>query len=184
MFEETNQAEISAEETTSAEEGLLPYSLFEQEEEKPQEITVKYNGEERKITLDEAKTYAQKGMNYDRIYAQRQDAHQVLDLLASQKGMSRDELIATSRGGEISNLRWEKLLSAYPDIDAAKLPKEVFLSIENGLTPIEAYQKHLIEKLSAELSSRESESRAVGSLQGNCDAEYDAFLEGFFGSKY
>ncbi len=39
-------------------------------------LTVKYNGEEKKLTYEEAVAYAQKGMNYDKIYQRLRDYEQ------------------------------------------------------------------------------------------------------------
>lgn len=54
------------------------------EEETPTAyLKVKYNGEDKDLTEDEARTYAQKGMNYDRFYSP-------LEKLAKMNGMSVD----------------------------------------------------------------------------------------------
>jgi len=52
----------------------------------PFELKVKYNGEEKSLTEDEARTFAQKGMNYDRIY-------EPLERLARMNGMQVGEYI-------------------------------------------------------------------------------------------
>ena len=195
MFEETNQTEIPVEDTNLQEPMLLPYSLFDREEEEAQEkepspegITVKYNGEMRSLTPDEAKTYAQKGMNYDRIFTQREDAHRALDVIAAQRGVSRNELLAGIKGEKIPDIRWRNLLREYPDLDVKSIPEKVYLQIGKGLTPIEAYQKHLIEELNLKLSAKskneENRSRAVGSMASDGKGQYDAFLEGFLGERY
>lgn len=188
MFEDTNQAENFAEDTNQQEEGLLPFSLFEHEEEQQDEFTVKYNGEEKKLTLSEAKTLAQKGMNYDHVLSQREDAHRALDALATREGLTRAELISKIGGEDINKLRWNNLLKAYPDLQVEKIPREVFLQINDGISPLEAYQSHLISELNQKLATKEqarvNSERAIGSLQSDGDGYRDSFLEGFYGAKY
>ena len=103
MFDETNNTE---------EQGIeLPEKLFEsetpedaatnhgsEENETGDTIKIKYNGEERSITLDEAKTLAQKGMNYDHVVSERDTKYQrelqFLDKVAARQGMTRAQYIA------------------------------------------------------------------------------------------
>ncbi len=187
MFEDTNQTETLAEDTNLQEErGLLPFNLFEQDEEET--ITVKFNGEEKTLTRADARALAQKGMNYDHIYAQREDAHHILDGLAGKEGLSRDEFISRCKGEDLTALRWSRLLDKFPDLAVADIPHSVFLAVGQGENPIEAYQNHLIEELKLQLghekSLAENSQKAIGSLKGAGKAESDDFLEGFFGKKY
>ncbi|MBR5272405.1 MAG: hypothetical protein IKU25_03300 [Clostridia bacterium] len=181
MFEDTNQTEIIVENTTDDEAGLLPYSLFESEEVK---IPIKFNGEEMEISLNDAKTLAQKGLNYDHVLSQREAAHRVLDAIAESEGKTRGELIAEREGGEIGAIRWEALLREFPDLDADAIPQEVFIAVDEGKTPIEAYQRHLINELRVKLSEKAAEERNIGSLRSDGEGMQDAFLEGFFGKRY
>jgi len=83
------------EDTTETEEQT---SLFE--------LKVKYNGEEQTLNEEDARTYAQKGMNYDRIY-------EPLERLARMNGMSvgdylnqlNDTQIEFEVNKEVDNLR-------------------------------------------------------------------------------
>lgn len=183
MFEDTNQTEITVENTTDGEVGLLPYSLFGEEPESVK-IPVKFNGEEMEITLQEARTLAQKGLNYDHVLKQREDAHKVLDAIAEREGKTRAELIAEGEGSDLGTLRWEALLREFPDLDVDAIPRDVFASIEDGLTPIEAYQKHLINEMRTQLSTKNAGEMSVGSLRSDGEGVQDAFLDGFFGKKY
>jgi hypothetical protein len=59
-------------------------------------MTVKYNGEEQGLSQDEAITYAQKGMNYDKVYGQleqlRNDpVRRVFEEQAQRAGLSLNE---------------------------------------------------------------------------------------------
>ncbi len=98
MFDETNR--------TEEQELTLPDNLFDdgatednsvsnQDAEKRETIRIKYNGEERDITLDEARVLAQKGMNYDHVVAERDTKYQreleFLDKVAGERGMTRAE---------------------------------------------------------------------------------------------
>ena len=98
MFDETNK--------TEEQELALPDNLFDNEAseedsasnrdtEEKDTIRIKYNGEERDITLDEARVLAQKGMNYDHVVAERDTKYrrelEFLDKVAGEKGMTRAE---------------------------------------------------------------------------------------------
>ena len=184
MFEETNQTALAPEETSLLQEGILPFNLFDEAEEEEEKITVKYNGEERDITVDEAKNLAQKGMNYDHIFSERESAHRALDALAAREGLSRAQLIKRASGEDLHDLLWRGLVEKYPELSAEDIPDAVFHSVAKGMRPIEAYQEHLIAKLRQELSSKESGRKTIGSLSGVGDEVRDEFLEGFLGEKY
>ncbi len=122
MFEETNQTleqempeDIFGEEVSEPEEkpteenGTEPGSG--EGETKPeaesegskttsegvQKLTIKYNGKEQEITLEEAQALAQKGMNYDHVVAERDSRYKreldVLDKYASMSGMTREQYV-------------------------------------------------------------------------------------------
>ncbi len=101
MFDETNK--------TEEQEIELPEKLFESDdisegetfdgnhtvEEEAETLTIKYNGEEKRITLDEARILAQKGMNYDHVVAERDTKYKreldFLDRVAEREGLTRTE---------------------------------------------------------------------------------------------
>lgn len=62
-----NETALDSEETETTEESANE-TVEETTVENPFELRVKFNGEERTLTEDEARTLAQKGMNYDRFY--------------------------------------------------------------------------------------------------------------------
>lgn len=81
---------FSEEETTESEqneagdEGATNETV---EEDAPKSfLKVKYNGEDKDLTEDEARTYSQKGMNYDKIY-------EPLERLARMNGMNVGEYL-------------------------------------------------------------------------------------------
>ncbi len=119
MFDETNRAE--------EQELSLPENLFGDEElseteeqncdegeengnegettasepesnENPQTLKIKYNGVEREISLDEARTLAQKGMNYDHVVQERDTRYKreldALDKIAREHDMNRNEYVS------------------------------------------------------------------------------------------
>ncbi len=129
MFEQTNQTEEMNEslENMTFEEDLLQengaenetdelFSLFgpdeeamdqedpddlfrEEPEQKEPAYTVKYNGQEMKLPLSKLIENAQKGMNYDKVVAQRDQLKaskefELLDEFAKEAGMSRGDYIA------------------------------------------------------------------------------------------
>ncbi len=64
-------------------------------------IRVKYNGEERDISLDEARTLAQKGLNYDHVVEERDRNRSAFDFLmerAKADGITVEQLIERERG--------------------------------------------------------------------------------------
>lgn len=162
---------------------LLPFDLFEGEE-----LDVKYNGEEQKLTRDQVRTLAQKGMNYDKILKDRDQLAAVMDTLAAAEGVTRSEFITKNSGGDLDSLRWKALLGKYPDLDSDCIPKEVYLAVSEGKSPIEAYQDRLIEDLTLRLKAgenlRENMEKAAGSLFSAGESPKDDFLQGFLGKKY
>ena len=82
--EDDNLFEDFESDSTPVEEEKSNEEVETVEEETPKSyLRVKYNGEEKDLTEDEARTYAQKGMNYDRFY-------EPLEKLARMNEMSVD----------------------------------------------------------------------------------------------
>ena len=67
-----------------------------------QTLTIKYNGEEREISLDEARILAQKGMNYDHVLQERDTRYKreldALDTIAGRNNMTRNEYVSLIEG--------------------------------------------------------------------------------------
>lgn len=114
MFDETNK--------TEEQELEFPENLFGDDEpetdetddggnhtadteEKSETLRIKYNGEERDITLNEARVLAQKGMNYDHVLAERDTRYKreldFLDKVAAERGMTREQYIASNEGSPV-----------------------------------------------------------------------------------
>jgi hypothetical protein len=64
-------------------------------------IRIKYNGEERELSLEEARTLAQKGLNYDHVVEERDRNRSAFDFLmenAKKDGITVEELIKREKG--------------------------------------------------------------------------------------
>ena len=70
-----------ATETAETEETTEVSEEPDEKVEEPYGLKIKFNGEERTLTEDEARTFAQKGMNYDRFY-------EPIERLARMNGMT------------------------------------------------------------------------------------------------
>ena len=180
MFDETNK--------TEEQEIELPEKLFESDdiseeetfdgnhtvEEEAETLTIKYNGEERRITLDEAKILAQKGMNYDHVVSERDTKYKreldFLDRVAEKEGLTRAEYMARSEQKENKTenpteysgreraavqLRritdslgvtgpWSALFKKYPTLSRSEAYGTLSENVSRGMTPIEAYQEKLL----------------------------------------
>lgn len=76
-------------------------------------LRVKYNGEERDLSLDEARTLAQKGLNYDHVAQERDRNRNAFDFLmerAKVEGITVEQLIERERG-QAENQRLEAKIS-------------------------------------------------------------------------
>ena len=106
MFEQTNQTEeMQMDDAQEFEKGFEPQEDEGEISEDTQEIMqeafaldVKYNGVEQKLSQDEARTYAQKGMNYDHVMdelTRLRNAPEVaiVNDLARKAGMSKEEFL-------------------------------------------------------------------------------------------
>lgn len=113
MFDETNK--------TEEQEIELPEKLFESDDiseeetfdgdhtvgEEAETLTIKYNGEEKHITLDEARILAQKGMNYDHVVAERDTKYKreldFLDRVAEREGLTRAQYMERENSLQAEN---------------------------------------------------------------------------------
>ena len=97
-------------------------------------IRVKFNGEEKEITLSEARTLAQKGMNYDHVVSERdknRDAFNFLLEKAKGQGITVEQLMEKERN-EAENQRLEKKIEALRerDDDASEATLESLAKLE------------------------------------------------------
>lgn len=183
MFEPTSQTEqiepgAGAPEAAQTAEAATPAAPAEaappQAALEEPTYTVKYNGEQREVPLSELLVHAQKGMNYDRVVAQR-DA-----LRALQK-----EAAGAGPAGAQEGVRHEDfchLAQVYPEVNA--LPGPVLEAIGAGEKPLEAYRAYensvLRQRVAAMEQNQRAREKAIGSLEGEGPGQGpDAFLTGF-----
>lgn len=69
-----SESDEPTEEPADTDEGSEDGLTAQEEEDLAEYIDIKYNGEEKKIALDEARVLAQKGMNYDKILGKLEEA--------------------------------------------------------------------------------------------------------------
>lgn len=122
--EQPQEPAPDAEDTTPAEENSP------ETEEKPQTITIQYDGQTKELTLDEAVTLSQKGMNYDRMVQRYEDRLnnsrelQVLDFFGQMYGKTRDEYVDflwQQREGAVAQQEAAALRKQYPDAPASMI---------------------------------------------------------------
>lgn len=175
MFDETNQ--------TDGREESFGEELFVDEEEPAEDdaqneggdeegtLKIKYNGEEREISISEARILAQKGMNYDHVVAERDTKFSrelaALDKIAEKNGLTRREYVEQiendgtehSPDDPVSSARervekiyesvgrkgpWTKLFDKYPNLSEERADALLAEDVKNGMTPLEAYQSRII----------------------------------------
>lgn len=104
-----------------------PTEETETVQETPEEewgLDVTYNKENRRLTKEEAITYAQKGMNYDKVNENYRKLTDELDALARSNNQSREEYLANLHRVQTNfeiNRELNTLKGQYPDADESIL---------------------------------------------------------------
>lgn len=123
-------------------------------------IRVKYNGEERDISLDEARTLAQKGLNYDHVVAERDKNRVAFDFLlerAKSEGITVEQFIENERGkSENQRLEAKKAEIRARDDDASEDTVENLARLELEL------ERHNKEKESAKALEEANKKQIEG----------------------
>ncbi len=137
--------------------------------ETPEEeaFTLKYMGEERKVSRGEALALAQKGMDYDRIRGR----YERLKTTALAGGDP-----AARRGAEI-----DEFMQDYPDVAAEEIPSEVWDEVRDGRSLPMAWTRYENRRMHARLEELENgmqaRERTTGARSGpGAAAEADEFL--------
>lgn len=137
-------------------------SKVQEEKASSDKYAVKYNGKEYFLGIDELITNAQKGMNYDHVLRERDEARAKV-----QKDEQLNEFV--------------ELVNAYPEL--RKLPDEVASDIADGKKPIDAYRDYEIKVLREQVAAKEQAEKnknAPKSAKGVPDGnDGDSFLRGF-----
>ena len=160
----------------------------------PEGLELKYMGEVRQVPREEAVALAQKGMDYDRIRAERDElrgfraqaapALELMEGMARRSGMSTEAFLERCRetalpGGTQSG-DWEErmrsealdrdmrdFVSDYPDVKAEDIPKEVWEMVAGGKSLTGAYQLHRIRTLESRLAAGEQDRRSRRTAMGS-----------------
>lgn len=111
----------------------------------PWELEVKYNKESRKLTKEEATTYAQKGMNYDKVHSQLEELQAELGKMKEKSGeySQIDELLKAN--GYNSAKEWTRALEV-SKLTEQGVPKEIAEELAENRKFRDEYQKEKSEK--------------------------------------
>lgn len=144
-------------------------------------LEVKFNKETKKLTLEEAKTLAQKGMKLDQI----SEELEILQTLSKEKGVGLKEFV---RGLGETPAKTDELKALGFDVSEEEVPDEVKTAAQNsgkGLAfeyLMYEYRKNLAEKNEAARQEKARDqslgSVSSGGRQNTADAE---FLRGVWG---
>lgn len=157
--ETTTQSTETQDPTTSQEE--VPQPVV------PQTVKVKYNHEERELSLDEAALYAQKGMNYDRMEQRSKE---------QETKLSRFEELAKMFGYDNAEMMMQQAEQNYVDVKVKDL-------VDQGNT--EAVARFLVTqelaKAKATLAEKPKEPEAQAGLTADKKAELNEFATAYPG---
>ena len=122
-FDDIDDSMLDAEETVAED---TPTEETETVQEAPEEwgLDVTYNKENLRLTKEEAITYAQKGMNYDKVNDNYRKLTDELDALARSNNQSREEYLANLHRVQTNfeiNRELNTLKGQYPEADEAIL---------------------------------------------------------------
>lgn len=171
LFDEDVEVEdtpIEDEVTESEEEQVeeVPTTTEEGEvTEKPQMLTLKYNGEVKEITLDEAVALAQKGMNYDKKLAELEALKnsrqiQMIERLAKESNLSVEEYLdSVEQQFEKQTIAkiGDQIRRKYPDIDKAAL--EEMAKSQYALIQQDKKQKELEESKNSKMQEEDIQKK-------------------------
>ncbi len=184
------------------------YAAYEAGDREQQTLRLKYNGEEMDLPVDEVVTLAQKGMNYDKVYARAQAAQDTREVrmiaqMAEVSGMEPEEyldkleeqrfgdMLGGMASGEAEELPADadrelegfvEFVRKYPDID--ELPAEAAALVRRGVPPLYAYEAYENARLRAGIAAREADWKNRENTPGSAGslgetADSDPFLTGF-----
>jgi len=150
--EETNNTK----EETKTEEETNNTKEETKTEEKTFTLKTKFNGEERELTEEEAREYAQKGMNYDKVLGRYNDLTSQLEAIASSTGMDVNSFIGSLRDNQIEfevSKEKEVLNKKYPDIENKEVIEE--LARKNVMERLNTNYSKFVQQKEVQLSNEE-----------------------------
>jgi hypothetical protein len=140
-------------------------------------MTVRYNKEEKPLSKEEAITYAQKGMNYDKLHGRLREMAVKLSEYESGSQEKGGESGEAAKQAVIDG-QLERFMSRNPGVDPRKLPQSVIDSWKEGVPLTEAYLAHQAGQLGVKLrelekaatqaeANRRNEAASMGSAVTN-----------------
>jgi hypothetical protein len=150
-------------------------------------LTVRYNKQDKPLSREEAATYAQKGMNYDKLSERLKAADDQLKTLsgirtptaeyAEKNGVTGAEALEAIRSGlsgqdmqAVVNAQLDAFVAANPGIDPGRLPEAVLTEWKRGVPLSEAYYAHQARDLSAKARELERAAKAKRANDTNAAA--------------
>lgn len=120
-------------------------------------LKVKYNGEEQDLNEEDARTYAQKGMNYDHLKEKYDNLYERVNRLATLNGMGVDDYMGRLDNTQFEfmvNKEFKKLKDDYPN-DSDEVLQEIAQRRVNESIDL---QKQMVEQeLQSEADARQAE---------------------------
>lgn len=182
MEETLDVLDFGDEPTTAAPETEQKAEEAKEPETPAWTLNVKYNGEEKALSEDEARTYAQMGMNYEKLNGKYEEAQKaleaernsktntIIDRFAQQAGLSREEYV-TRLEREMERQEMEKLTEQGMSDELAK----ELLAARRTQNSVQDEIKELKDRLSRYEQQEEDTRRWAAFLTNHPDVKgYDA----------
>ena len=113
-------------------------------------LEIKYNSETRGLTQEEARTLAQKGMNYDKVYNNHSQLMNTLNDFARRAGVNSVDELLNQLDGTLTqyslNQEMESLRKQYPDADDDVL--KAFANEKLGAKKDRAFRENTVNQQS------------------------------------
>ena len=185
-----------------------------QEKVEPEQLqerfTLKHNGKLQEVGYEELIALAQKGLDYDRIRTDRDLCRQKLAEMAAGEGKEEAQLpimpmdlnnsaeteedltrkeSAEDKEGVLRREEFARLLSEYPEVrrygNFEALPEGFVEGLTAGMSPIEAWQRYLLDKQKLKLAMMERENKnrlaAAPDVRSSGRYDEDGFVKALFG---
>lgn len=153
-------------ESSAVNESLNTENSFESTDNVEPFITVKYNKKETGLSRDEAKTYAQKGMNYDKVLGRLNEANAKLK---KYEGLSTKQTSNVDRQSAV-NKQLSEFLSKNPGVDPNKLPSEILKAWKKGVPLSEAAAFYQANKYQSEVNDLKKQINQLKTNESNSQA--------------
>ncbi len=136
----------------------------EQEPENDFSLEIKYNGEAKTLSKEEAVSLAQKGMNYDHVYNELLSLRQVSDAFNGRKTNAPSE---NQTSDQKRNDEFTEFFIRHNELNGVKdIPEEVVCAVADGQGIEEAYLSYENRRLKSKLKEFENAGMTPGTLGG------------------